>query len=111
MLYVQRLSGSEGKRLGLDTKRIGINRKVDQEIKARHTALLIALPWNPVTPHACSFKRRIRRMSFGLQRIAVPANAALMAAGGISRVHEEDSFEALLRWLAFQLLGVSACCL
>jgi hypothetical protein len=49
--------------------------------------------------------------TFGLQRIAVPANAALMATGGISRVHEEDSFEALLRWLAFQLFGVSARCL
>jgi hypothetical protein len=40
-------------------------------------------------------------MSLGLQRIAVPANAALMAAGGIGCVHEEDPFEALLRWLAF----------
>jgi hypothetical protein len=50
-------------------------------------------------------------MSFGLQRIAVPANAALMAARGIGRVQKEDSFEALLRWLAFQLFGINACCL
>lgn len=67
---------------------------------AGHTTLLTALPWDPSPPHPCCIKRRIRRVTLSLERISVPADAALLAARGVGCVEEEDSFEALLDWLA-----------